>query len=214
MTRSGAEQTRLDQERREYFDSLAETGDFDSYSEDDIRGINEILDDIHFPYNEPLRVLDCGCGTGRSTEIIAKRLGQGSRIIGVDYSPLMIARAKQLRPSVNGGIIEFEVMNCQKLTYEDGSFDWVVALECFPHFANQDTALGEFYRILKDGGFVAILHRDSSTDINEFHASVGGPVKNDILPDAATFLLLMRKLGFWVMVYIDDNDGFRLMARK
>lgn len=40
-------------------------------------------------------VLDLGCGTGRSLPVIEAALGRGGRLVGVDASPDMLARAQQ-----------------------------------------------------------------------------------------------------------------------
>jgi len=40
-------------------------------------------------------VLDLGCGTGRSLPVIEAAIGRGGRLVGVDASPDMLARARQ-----------------------------------------------------------------------------------------------------------------------
>jgi len=198
----------------DYFDERAEKGIFDTYTDDDIERINAILDDIHFPRNSAEMVLDCGCGTGRATELLASRLGPESRIVGMDLAPRMIEKARELRSSSEGADIEFRVGNCHEIPFDDETFDWMVVIESFPHFGNLPDFAGEALRILKDGGNLAILDRRPSVATNAFHRKIGGVVANDTMPSTTDFLLTLKEAGFWVMVYVDDGDGFRLMARK
>ena len=58
--------------------------------------MNTNLDDLHFykrwlPENRDTRILELCCGTGRLTLPIAK---EGYDITGVDYTPSMLAQAK------------------------------------------------------------------------------------------------------------------------
>ncbi len=198
----------------EYFTRHVNNGVFDLYTAEDVERIGLLLDDVHFPINEPCTVLDCGCGTGRSSELLARRLEKGSRVVGMDLTPAMVEHAKEIRSDNAGGSLEFTVGDCEQLPFEDAMFDWVVVLESFSHFPSTLTTLREFHRVLKDGGYVTILNRSSTDEINRFHANLDGPVSEDMMPDMTTLLLTMKEVGFWVEVYVDDQDGFRLLARK
>jgi trans-aconitate 2-methyltransferase len=52
----------------------------------------QVLDRLELDGDET--VLDAGCGSGRVTELLVERLPRG-RVIGVDASPAMIARARE-----------------------------------------------------------------------------------------------------------------------
>ena len=41
-------------------------------------------------------ILDVGCGTGRNFERIRERIGPAGRLIGIEQSPEMLARARAL----------------------------------------------------------------------------------------------------------------------
>ena len=197
-----------------FFRERASEGVFDVYTDQDRDRIDLILDDIHFPRNETARVLDCGCGTGRLTVLLAERLGEGSSVTGLDITPEMIDRARQIRRAPGGRTIDFRVGDCHNLPFDNEAFDWVVVLESFPHFCDPRGAVSEFYRVLKDGGRVAILDRRPSSETNKHHREIGGVVADDSMPDMITFLAVMKDAGFWVQVYVDDDDGFRLLAVK
>jgi ubiquinone/menaquinone biosynthesis C-methylase UbiE len=207
-------QDRLNYEGVEFFDERARNGVFDSYSEKDRLRLIALFDDIQLPRNEALKVLDCGCGTGRAMELMAKRLGAGAEVVGVDSSPAMIEKARALRTPPEGVKYEFRVGDCMELPFDDGAFDWVIAIDAFPYFRDLTKALREMARVLKEGGYVAILSQHSSDETNQHHREIGGAVANDLMPDATKFLQLMRDADLWLQIYVDDADGFRSLARK
>jgi ubiquinone/menaquinone biosynthesis C-methylase UbiE len=99
-------------------------------------------------------VLDFGCGVGRLSRALAKHF---DRYVGVDISPEMIARAKQLAgPAENR---DFVVNVAPDLSaFESGTFDAVVTFLVLQHIANRDQIrayLAEFARVLAPGGLIA-----------------------------------------------------------
>ena len=163
----------------EFFNERAKAGNFDSYTEEQRSRLLMLLDDVQFPIGEPIKALDCGCGTGRAMEVLAERLGKGAEIVGVDSSPAMIERAKELRRVPDGVTFDFHVADCKKLPFEAETFDWVVVIDTFPHFGDFAAAIAGIRRVLKDGGFLAILEHHSVEDTNRHHREIGGPVAND-----------------------------------
>jgi ubiquinone/menaquinone biosynthesis C-methylase UbiE len=198
----------------EFFNNAALGGRFDSYNEEHEEKLLSLFDDVQLPLGEPLTVLDCGCGTGRTVEFLAKRLGPGSEIYGVDSSPAMIERAKSLRTAPPGIKFDFQVADALSLPFDTGKFDWVLVVDSFPHFRDYPAALQELKRVTKDGGFIAILEQRSTTETNRHHLEIGGAVANDMLPSALEFMNMLRESGLWMQIYIDDDDGFRVLARR
>ena len=52
----------------------------------------ETIDSLHLQPGQT--VLDIACGTGRNFPLILERIGAGGRLVGVDYTPAMLARAR------------------------------------------------------------------------------------------------------------------------
>jgi len=198
----------------EFFSHHARVRIFDEYSEADRARIHSMLDEIGFPRGEALAVLDCGCGTGRASALLAERVGEGGRVVGLDLTPEMIERAREIRPESSGVTLEFVAGDCHDLPFADGTIDWVVVLESFPHFGDKSRAIGEFSRILKAGGCVSILDRRPSVETNLFHKGIGGVVTNDRMPDISTLRDLAQQAGLDVLVQRDDSAGYRFLARK
>ena len=98
------------------------------------------------------RVLDVGCGTGRTTIPLYE---QGYEVVGVDITPAMIDTARSIA-SQQGLAINYEVGDATHLPYPNASFDH--ALFSFngwaqiPGRVNRAAALSEIYRVLRPGG--------------------------------------------------------------
>ena len=98
------------------------------------------------------RVLDVGCGTGRTTIPLYE---QGYEVVGVDITPAMIDTARSIA-SQQGLAINYEVGDATHLPYPNESFDH--ALFSFngwaqiPGRVNRAAALSEIYRVLRPGG--------------------------------------------------------------
>lgn len=74
------------------------------------------------------RVLDVGCGSGYSTELLARRLAP-SRLCAFDLMPEQVAKATARR--IPGA--EIREADVTKLPYEDGSFDAVFVFGILHH---------------------------------------------------------------------------------
>lgn len=105
---------------------------------------------------EPLRVLDVACGTGDFTIAIARKMPQGSLVVGVDISEgmLTIGREKVARAGLGA---EMLVADCEALPYKDGEFDRIAVGFGVRNFENLERGLGEMFRVLRPGGKLVIL---------------------------------------------------------
>src|SRR5262245_25125740 len=108
----------------------------------------------------PTRVLDVGCGTGFVTRAAAKLPGV-AKVVGVDLSPVFIAKARELSRAVEN--VEFQEADARSLPFGDGDFDVVVFHTTLTHVPEPERALAEAFRVLRPGGTVAICDGDYST---------------------------------------------------
>jgi len=95
------------------------------------------------------KVLDAGCGGGRDASLLKKR---GVGVTGIDLSSGLIKVAKEKHPD-----IDFVEGNFLRLPFEDKSFDGIWNHASLLHLETVDevkTALGEFERVLKNGGIL------------------------------------------------------------
>ena len=64
----------------EFFNERAKAGNSNSYTKEQRSRLLMLLDDVQFPIGEPIKALDCGCGTGRAMEVLASVLERARRL--------------------------------------------------------------------------------------------------------------------------------------
>ncbi len=95
-------------------------------------------------------ILDGGCGSGYSTELLLKEY-RPSSLEAFDFMPEQIRLAKKRRLNV-----EFKVGDLTHIEYPDGIFDAVFIFGVLHHIPEWKTALLEISRVLKAGGVLLV----------------------------------------------------------
>ena len=72
-------------------------------------------------------VLDIGSGAGIDCFIAAEKVGPAGKVIGLDMTPEMIARARQNAEEAGVTNVEFRFGEAEKMPVEDASVDWVIS---------------------------------------------------------------------------------------
>ena len=128
----------------------------EQYSQFYLFPVEERIFRDHFA--KPGKVLDIGCGCGR-TGLFLKRMGHA--VTGIDIVPEMIEEARKLVPGV-----EFNVMNACALEFENESFDYVLfsfnGIDCIHPSAKRELCLKEIHRVLKRGRVLAFEYPQSA----------------------------------------------------
>lgn len=102
----------------------------------------------------PVRLLDCGCGTGFFTRQYAQLPGVTAE--GLDMDETLLSAARELAEK-EGLPVEFVQGDITKLPYPDNSFDVVasdILLEIFP---DKTVPIGELVRLCRPGGRVLCM---------------------------------------------------------
>lgn len=94
-------------------------------------------------FNFSGKVLDLCTGTGD----IAAILNKNCEVIGVDFSPKMLAIARKKNPN-----IRFIEGDCTNLPFDNNSFDFVTISFGLRNIEDYNKALNEIQRVLKSGG--------------------------------------------------------------
>jgi ubiquinone/menaquinone biosynthesis C-methylase UbiE len=97
--------------------------------------------------------LDVGCGCGATTIEIGKQLGPAGRVLGLDISAPMLARARELAPE--GAPIDFVLADATTYAFEPQSFDLLVSRFGVMFFADPVASFANLRTALKRGGRVA-----------------------------------------------------------
>jgi ubiquinone/menaquinone biosynthesis C-methylase UbiE len=100
-------------------------------------------------------VLEVGCGTGLNTAWLAH---SAAHVIGVDFSPGMLARAKQRICSPNVQFIMADLT--EPWVFRGDAFDLVIANLVLEHVQDLGHVFAEARRVLKPGGrfYIGELH--------------------------------------------------------
>ncbi|MFB6097087.1 MAG: class I SAM-dependent methyltransferase [Haloferacaceae archaeon] len=106
---------------------------------------------VSFFGEPPARVLDLGCGAGRTTKLLD---AAGFDVVGIDVSERMIESAREL---VAGP--EFLVAEACQLPFDDVSFDHALfsynGIDYIQTERRRERALREIRRVLRPGGYFA-----------------------------------------------------------
>jgi ubiquinone/menaquinone biosynthesis C-methylase UbiE len=114
------------------------------------------------------RLLELGCGTGEMWRENLPRLPAGWQITLSDFSPGMLARARQSLQAQHDGL-QFEIIDAQSIPYPAASFDAVVANHMLYHIPHRQQALAEIRRVLRPGGrfFATTIGKDHLREMDE-----------------------------------------------
>lgn len=102
------------------------------------------------------RVLDVGCGTGRSTRTAARRAQEGS-VLGVDLSSRMLDHARQRSAADGITNVEYVQGDAQVHPFAPMAFDLAISSFGAMFFADPVVAFANVRRALRPGGGIAFL---------------------------------------------------------
>ncbi|MGJ3249606.1 MAG: bifunctional demethylmenaquinone methyltransferase/2-methoxy-6-polyprenyl-1,4-benzoquinol methylase UbiE [Elainellaceae cyanobacterium] len=115
--------------------------------------------------------LDVCCGSGDIARLLARRIQNQGRVIGLDFSPEQLAIARQSTSNQVQPLqitwIEGDALN---IAFDDEQFDVVTMGYGLRNIVDIPQSLREIYRVLRTGGRAAILdmHRPYNDTIRSF----------------------------------------------
>lgn len=167
------------EEIKKYWDDRA-SGDSSAQSTTQDFYLREIECNVlsdHIRSRMPKMVADVGCGDGRTTARLAKKMG-GTFFCGFDYSSSMIENAKKNSASEALGNIRFEQLDiCDGLAE---SFDLIYTTRCLinlPSWDLQKAALNSIHGALKVGGSYLMIENfvEGQENFNQLRKTFGLP---------------------------------------
>lgn len=120
--------------------------------------VDSYLSELEFP--EHARVLEVGCGTGAISRIIARRPGVAN-VVGVDPSPGLVARARELAAGLPN--VSFQEADGSQLPIDAETFDAAVLHRVLSHVPQPERVLAEAFRVLRSNGWLALFDGDYAT---------------------------------------------------
>jgi SAM-dependent methyltransferase len=112
--------------------------------------------------NDNSLVADIGSGTGLSAKLF---LENGNTVYGVEPNAAMREAAEEYLNAFANFISHDGT--AENTNLEDSSIDFVIAAQAF-HWFDADKTRSEFTRILKPGGYIALLWNERQLDTTEF----------------------------------------------
>src|SRR6266496_5506820 len=160
-------------------------------------------------------VLDLGSGAGFDCFLAARQLSSLGQVIGVDMTPVMIAKARHNAREGNYPNVEFRLGEIEALPIADNSVNLVIS-NCVVNLSpEKPRVFHEAFRVLKAGGRLAIadvvatrpLPESIRTQLNAVGACVGGAALIDDLK------AMLKETGF-ARVEILTRDETRSLIRQ
>jgi SAM-dependent methyltransferase len=99
------------------------------------------------------RVVDTGCGTGATSIALAEHVGPSGRVLGVDVSAPMLARAAERLPP--GAPVKFVRADATTYRFESAEFDLLFSRFAAMFFAEPARAFANLRTALKPSGRLA-----------------------------------------------------------
>ncbi|MFP4616487.1 MAG: class I SAM-dependent methyltransferase [Thiohalorhabdus sp.] len=178
-------------------------------------GRKAVLD--HIDLNPGEKVLEMGVGTGLSLPLYPRDV----EIYGIDISEPMLEKAREKKVSEHLDNVKLlEVMDAEETTFEDDSFDVVVAAYVVTVVPNPKRCVDEMRRVCKpDGELVIVNHFQSENPVvgglERALAPLSGALgwrpnmrQRDLVEETDLDVVEQRRVnlfGYWTMLKCRNN---------
>jgi len=143
-------------------------------------------------------VIDLGSGAGNDAFIARHETGETGKVIGIDFTPAMIERARLNAEARGFNNVEFRQGDIEKMPVTSNVADVIVSNCVLNLVPNKDGVMKEIYRVLKPGGHFSIsdivLEGELPTAIKEAAEMYAGCVSGAI--QKQDYLELIKANGF------------------
>lgn len=143
-------------------------------------------------------VIDLGSGAGNDAFIARNEAGDTGKVIGIDFTPAMIERARQNNEVRGFNNVEFRQGDIEKMPVTANTADVIVSNCVLNLVPNKDGVIKEIYRVLKPGGHFSIsdivLEGQLPKEIREAAEMYAGCVAGAI--QKQVYLELIESNGF------------------
>lgn len=159
-------------------------------------------------------VLDLGSGAGFDAFLAAQRVGKTGRVIGIDMTPEMIAKAKENAKKGNYSNVDFRLGEIEDLPVENNSIDLIISNCVINLSPDKETVFKEAFRVLKPGGRLMVsdlvLVKELPNAIKESVEAYVGCLAGAIMK--GQYLGYIKKAGFKEVTILQEKDIERAVS--
>lgn len=153
-------------------------------------------------------VVDLGSGAGNDAFIARKVVGENGKVIGIDFTPAMIQKARANAEKLGFNNIEFRQGDIEDIPLTSNKADVVVSNCVLNLVPNKHKVFSEIFRVLKPGGHFSIsdivlegILPDKWKQVAELYAGcVAGAIQKD------EYLGIINEAGFSNVVLQKEKD--------
>ncbi|PHX73658.1 MAG: arsenite S-adenosylmethyltransferase [Chitinophagaceae bacterium] len=143
-------------------------------------------------------VVDLGSGAGNDCFIARHETGDSGKVIGIDFTPAMIDKARQNAETRGFNNVEFRQGDIENMPITSNAADVIVSNCVLNLVPNKDAVIKEIYRVLKPGGHFSIsdvvllgaLPAGLRKDAEMYAGCVSGAIQKEV------YLELIQSNGF------------------
>jgi len=153
-------------------------------------------------------VLDLGSGAGFDCFLASRKVGKIRKVIGLDMTEEMIAKARILAKEHGYSNVEFRLGDIEKMPLDDNSVNVIIS-NCVINLApDKSKVFKEAYRVLKSGGKmyvsdIVLLGKLTDEQLND-EDLLSGCVAGALLKQ--DYIEKIKQAGFKVRVLSEDVD--------
>ncbi len=147
------------------------------------------------------KVLDAGCGNGVLFKFIEEKTGSSGEIVAIDAAEAMISRAKKIHDAYDN--IRYIVGMLESVYIDENYFNAILCFSIIPHVDDKTAAFMNMRNSLRSDGRLYIFHLSDTKTLNDFHSTIDGPVRHDVLPCKDELEFMLNTAGLYIATYID-----------
>ncbi|MCI0747158.1 MAG: arsenite methyltransferase [Verrucomicrobia subdivision 3 bacterium] len=159
-------------------------------------------------------VLDLGSGAGFDCFLASRSVGPTGRVLGIDMTPEMLAKARANATKSGGSNVEFRLGEIEALPVGDNSVDVIISNCVINLSPDKPRVFREAFRVLKPGGRVAVadivrsaeLPAELAADLAAHCGCVAGAASVDEIET------MLREVGF-AEIRVRPKDASREFIR-
>ncbi|MCX2744097.1 arsenite methyltransferase [Mangrovivirga sp. M17] len=143
-------------------------------------------------------VIDLGSGAGNDCFVARHETGEKGKVLGIDFTEKMIAKARQNAEKLNFNNVEFRQGDIEDMPVSDNMADVIVSNCVLNLVPDKEKVFKEIFRVLKDTGHFSIsdivlegdLPEELKQDAEMYAGCVSGAIKKE------EYLHFIKKAGF------------------